>query len=126
MARKNFTAAILAASRWRRIHADGCDLGYFEVPADGLRSTSMSYKLAVNGWQGAAEGGGARHDGVAATAEYQREVLAGAGVDGHAEDDQPLLARCAHGHAGVFNRPAAFVMVGVVGLAVGQHQQQAM
>ena len=66
------------------------------------------------------------HAGVAVLAEEHRQVVLRLLVDGDAEGRQAGVARGLHRVAGVFQAVAALVVVDVVGLAVGQQQQQAL
>lgn len=63
-------------------------------------------------------------DSVAATPEQGRKIGLRACVDRDAEHRNAQPSRFPHGLAGVFDRKAAFIVIDVVGLSIGQHQQQ--
>ena len=63
-------------------------------------------------------------DGVAAAPEQGWKVGLRACVDRDAEHRNAQPSRLPHGLAGVFDCKAAFIVIDVVGLSVGQHQQE--
>jgi hypothetical protein len=63
-------------------------------------------------------------DDIAATPEQRRKIGLRACVDRDAEHRNAQQSRSPHGLAGVLDRKAAFMMIDIVGLSIGQHQQE--
>src|SRR6056297_2083719 len=89
-----------------------------------LRISGLPCEGAVNVGQGPCQAFGIGQQGEAAAPENACEPVLPVLVDDDAMQALPGIAGLAHGHVAVLDAVLALVVVQVVGLAVGQHDQQ--
>lgn len=65
-------------------------------------------------------------EGVIRRAKDARQIVGGLPIDREAEGGDALEVRLNHGLAGIFDAIAAFVDVAIVGLSIGEHEEEAM
>ena len=95
-----------------------------EVTEERLVGTSSGHELPVDLRQGLGQFFGVRDQGECALAEQPWEPAFAVAVDGDAEDGMASAAGFQNCHAAVLDPVAAFVMVKVVGFAVGDDKKK--